>query len=91
MGHGPLLLPVAPSRGGWHSALTAWLPACLVPVGFAFGGLAWVRTSWVGRLCSLRTRAPVAGHVLHSSAQPLASASVCVRVCMDTEDKGTPY
>ena len=32
MGHGSPLLPVAPSRGGWHAVLTAWLPACLVPV-----------------------------------------------------------
>ena len=45
MGHGPRLLPVAPPRRGWRSVLTAWLPACLVPVGLAFGGLAWVRTS----------------------------------------------
>ena len=70
MGHGPPLLPVAPSRGGWHAVLTAWLPACLVPVGLAFGGLAWVRTSWVGLLCSLHTRVPVAacgGGGLHSA------------------------
>jgi hypothetical protein len=35
MGHGPPLLPVAPSRGSWHAVLSAWLPACLVPVGLA--------------------------------------------------------
>ena len=32
----------------------------------------WVRTSGGGRLGDLRTRTPVAGHLLHSSARPLA-------------------
>ena len=61
MGHRPPLLPVAPLRGGWCTILSAWLPAYLVPARLAFGGLAWVRTSQVGRLCSLPSRAPGGG------------------------------
>ena len=71
MGHRNPLLPVAPLHGGWRAVVSGWLPTRLLLARLAFGGLAWVRTSWVGRLCSLRSRAPVAGRVLHSSAWPL--------------------
>ena len=70
--HRPSWLPVAPSYGGQQAVLAAWLPALLVPGRIATEGLAWVRTSGGGRLGDLRTRAPVAGHWLHSSARPLA-------------------
>ena len=73
MGHRPPWLPAATSHGGQLAVLAVWLPAFLVPGRFATEGLAWVRTSGGGRLGGLRARAPMAGHMLHSSARPLAA------------------
>ena len=72
MGHRPPWLPAAPSHGRQLAVLTVWLPAFLVPGRFAIEGLAWVRTSGGGWLGGLRARAPMAGHMLHFSARPLA-------------------
>ena len=72
MGHRPSWLPVVPLHGGQHAVLAVWLPALLVPGRFATEGLVWVRTSGGGRVGGLRTRAPMAGHMLHSSARLLA-------------------
>ena len=72
MGHRPSWLPVAPLYGGQQAVLAVWLPALLAPGRFTTEGLVWVTTSGGGRLGGLRTGAPVAGHLLHSSARPLA-------------------